>query len=652
MLAAADGCGGDEVAEAQVDGVRPGWLRGVDDVAWGSMSHAFGTAEDVPGLLAGLAEPDPGKAWDNFERLRETVRHQGGTTMPAAAAVPFLIRGAAEAGLHHRGALLGLAADAGRRNYFGQDDRAQLLVVGGGGADHQVYDVSGSPVVAAIHAARAALAANVPALLELLGDGDPDVRAHAAYAVSALPIPQPEVEAALARRLAAEAEPGVRAALILARATLGPVDAEPLWSDPGNPADVRFAAAVVWLGSTPAPPPDALLDLLATPETEEWLARVPWCAHEYYRPEAAEWLVKLLNAPGPQAGLVRRLPHGVPATTAAYHVAARWRSAYGEMMTVLGDHLAHPDPDVVRAAARCLADAGAVPAEVADRLAEVVGHDDREARGWATVALANRGDARAVAPLATLLRAPEPPWGDALPPMGVNGLTLRLRAHAGELLPAVIHYLTTGGWAYTELGLIDGLIEWGEAAAPAVDALCRRLSDEAAVRALGAIGPAAARAVPLLDTTTPAGAWARWRITGERAEETAAALAEARAMHLLADLGPAAAPHLGTIRQCLAEGGEWTRVEAAGALWRATGEADEAVRAFADVLRTRWLGVFGPRHATIARYAAEIGPAARPLRGFLARFLDRDGRVEGIAQEQRWQALARRALASIDDPGA
>jgi hypothetical protein len=71
-----------------VDVGRPAWLHGVDDVPWSEMSHAFGPAHDVPGLLAGLA-------------------------------------------------------------------------------------------------ARAAIDAHVPTLLELLGDGDADVRANAAYALSA-----------------------------------------------------------------------------------------------------------------------------------------------------------------------------------------------------------------------------------------------------------------------------------------------------------------------------------------------------------------------------------------------------------------------------------------------------------------------------------
>jgi hypothetical protein len=75
------------------------------------------------------------------------------------------------------------------------------------------------------------------------------------------------------------------------------------------------------------------------------------------------------------------------------------------------------------------------------------------------------------------------------------------------------------------------------------------------------------------------------------------------------------------------------------------------VRAFAEVLERPMLGRFGPRRAAIAEYAAEIGPPARAVRGFLTSFLESDQRVRGIAWDQRWQALARRALARIDDRG-
>jgi hypothetical protein len=145
------------------------------------------------------------------------------------------------------------------------------------------------------------------------------------------------------------------------------------------------------------------------------------------------------------------------------------------MVAVIAAHLDHHDPEVVRVAARQPAAAGEVPTAVADRLAAVLDHDDREVRAWATITLAHRGDARAVASLAGPCRLP----------------------------------------------------------------------NEQAARALGTIGPAAALAAPLIDVTKPVGLWARWRITGERTAETAAALAAretAESMRLLAELGPAAAP--------------------------------------------------------------------------------------------------------------
>jgi hypothetical protein len=65
-------------------------LAGLDDVRWKELSHAYGTAEDTPGLLRRLAL---GQADDDtWEALVSSLTHQGTVYDASAAAAPFLIR--------------------------------------------------------------------------------------------------------------------------------------------------------------------------------------------------------------------------------------------------------------------------------------------------------------------------------------------------------------------------------------------------------------------------------------------------------------------------------------------------------------------------------------------------------------------------------
>jgi len=66
-------------------------LRGLDAVDWGSLSHAFGPADNVPGLLRGLISEDADVRWAAYDELTNTVWHQGTVYSVSAHVVPFLI---------------------------------------------------------------------------------------------------------------------------------------------------------------------------------------------------------------------------------------------------------------------------------------------------------------------------------------------------------------------------------------------------------------------------------------------------------------------------------------------------------------------------------------------------------------------------------
>ncbi len=64
----------------------PGVLTDLDTVDWAGLTHAYGSAEDIPGVLRAKAAGDP-EAWSG----RDTFVHQG-TRFPATApAVPLLL---------------------------------------------------------------------------------------------------------------------------------------------------------------------------------------------------------------------------------------------------------------------------------------------------------------------------------------------------------------------------------------------------------------------------------------------------------------------------------------------------------------------------------------------------------------------------------
>jgi hypothetical protein len=400
----------------------------VDEVDWGRFYHAYGAADDVPDLLRALSAPDQQHASASLSTLWNRVRHQGGSSAPLALAVPFLLRAAADRAVHNRAQLLLLAAEAGHRNHFGGDRREDLLQVEDP-PEEAGFDVSGYPAGRTLQAARDALTAGAPLLTGLLGDPDPAVRAHAAYALATSASPPSRARHDLRARLAVEREPPVRISLVLAVTQLAVEQADDpgivawtqqLWTSQGNPADVRLAGALAWLCATQARPPAALLDLLtalAGAPAAQWLQDVPWPGNIGYHGGLAAWLVSFLGD-DPQvqaqltASLITRPGHVVAASAcrAAHDVARVWRARTDEMLGLLAGCLGHRDRTVHVAAIRLLARSGAVPARVADPVATVLDDDDPELLAWAAATLAHRGDARAVGSLTELLTRTECPW--------------------------------------------------------------------------------------------------------------------------------------------------------------------------------------------------------------------------------------------------
>lgn len=70
----------------------PDGLDGLDGRPWTDLSHAYGSAEDLPELLRTVAGADEGAAQDPLSTLHESVLHQG-TVYSASAEVVRSWRG-------------------------------------------------------------------------------------------------------------------------------------------------------------------------------------------------------------------------------------------------------------------------------------------------------------------------------------------------------------------------------------------------------------------------------------------------------------------------------------------------------------------------------------------------------------------------------
>ncbi|MFI1584673.1 hypothetical protein [Embleya sp. NPDC020630] len=290
-------------------GVREGLVY--ERVPWDRFAHAYGSAADVPELLEGLRSGDAAVAADCLSSLAGSVCHQGTRYAPAALAVPFLLRIAADRTTHPRVGVLFLAAGAARDGYGGAAPRAGLLRVGG---DHMRFDTGAYREDWTVRAARAAIAADAHIPIALLDDSDPEVRMGAAHVLSTAAHSAERISVALHERLRGEGAPQVRAGLVLAIAQLAHQhrheDAAALthahWANPAHPLVVRASAALAWLGLVDDPAPDDLrtiLEAISADELDRLAGELPWL-----------WSLAHHGGVGAKAVLRRMLDPNIPAT--------------------------------------------------------------------------------------------------------------------------------------------------------------------------------------------------------------------------------------------------------------------------------------------------------------------------------------------------
>ncbi|OKJ73610.1 hypothetical protein AMK31_32535 [Streptomyces sp. TSRI0107] len=241
-------------------------LAGLDAIDWAELSHAYGEADDVPGQLRALCDPDAEVRGKALHALYGNIFHQGSRYEASAVAVPFLARLAADSALPGRADVVGLLAAlavgydeahlpdgvdvAGWRREiaeFAAQDREELLAgydawvaaapdegeravreMRRATFDFELHLSAGQAELRAYDAVRGELAG----LAALLDDPDPAVRAATAHLLAWFPEEAAHTLPGLLRLAGEEREPAVRATAIVAAGLIANAD-----TDTGTDAD-------------------------------------------------------------------------------------------------------------------------------------------------------------------------------------------------------------------------------------------------------------------------------------------------------------------------------------------------------------------------------------------------------------------------------
>ena len=636
-------------------------FTGIDDVDWASMRHAYGSAEDVPGLLRGLASADPGERESALDGMYGSVHHQGAVYDSTLACVPFLLALAAREEVRDRGGIVEL-----------------LMSIGEAGGARSAQ-------------AGAAVRAGAEVFVELVGDRDTGVRRAAPTALVRFLDEPARVLAVLRQRITVERNDGVLLALVEslglftrlhgghgteAVGQLATLSAPPF--DPG----LRLAALGQLALSAPEHRPADLVPTVVALLRERSARRTgrAQCS-DFLAADTLTSHLRRLRPSDEEGSQLLRTVHlalddrvddriallngqlSSPAPTdrcnAVWMSAGlfrEWRADYTEPVTLVGRQLGADEDRLREAASAVLEDLFVLAAPAADDLFALVTARPEvrvrvRERGVSTVgsplnALARTGDPRAIPVLAELLADPAAPddLGHTIAHLGRAAASLApaLRARLAGVrldLPDAYDRAVPLLSALTALG--DG------AATPEVLRVLRVLHEipaglglnerqrgwltERAIEALGAFGAAARDSAPvlrgLLDSEHAVrAAGALWSVEGDaegNVEGDADAVLpvllreltgehwrrRAAAAEVLARLGPAARVAVpGLLRLCESEE-VWERTRAACALWLITGDADPVV----PVLRSAWTRNRYTR-GTIAACLLAMGPAAAPLR--------------------------------------
>lgn len=652
-------------------------FRGIDEVDWASMEHAYGSAADVPELLRGLASRHPHEREAALDGMYGAVHHQGDVYDSTLACIPFLFGLLRHPGLPDRGGVVELLASIGG----GDVDDAPAEPDGEGSGRPGDDEHPGGPDTEDrpddnYTAARAAIRSGAAVFLDLVTDADPEVRRSVPTPLVRFSEAPGRLLPLLIRRLTDEHDEGVRLALVeglglFARLHPGlsapAVDLLATLCAPPHEPGLRLAA----LGQLALRAPDRLpADLVSTvvellhtrsrhfrpsgeptrTSTDTLLGRL-----RRMRPadeEGAQLLRTLHSALGARTGdRIALLKGQLSSTDTADRCNAvwmsaglfrEWRAAYAEPVALIGEQLASDEERLRQAAVSVLEFLFGLAEPAADRLAALVASDqDSWGRGTATLggplrALARAGDPRAVPPLTEVLRHRVVPneTGHTVRHLGPAALPLAplLRERLADV---PLDDADTFGRAAPLLSAL-GALRYA-AAVPEVLRLLQgaprdlRLRDslvEALAEALVAFGPAAREAVPVLrgllsGESAVAAAAALWSVEGDaeavlppllRALDLPGSAGGSRpAVSALARMGSDAGVALPRLRSLTDSADLWERTAAACAVWDIGADPEPVLPVFRDAWRQNPYA-----RGTITACLVRMGDAGSPAHDLVA----------------------------------
>jgi HEAT repeat protein/plasmid stability protein len=627
-------------------------LENLDDIDWSRLSHAYGPATDVPGWIRDLASA--GDVEGALYGLYASIVHQGTVYDASARVVPFLIELLQTDGVPTKPQILNLLACLGSGSGYEKDVRNARKAVGRGTA---LY-------------------------VRLLQASERDIRMTAPF-VLATCIDSPALaEEGLIRGIARESDSRIKASMIIGLVRLWrhvpAADAERrdvlanLWS-PNQAPVVRLAAA---LGSTELEmePADTAVIVESAAAGLSDFPDPPWSVNEAVTAlsratqatpaERRQLLAKLLDHADPKIAS--------PALYAIETVCRTERFAAPHFAATFARLLRHTDLDIRRESARMLVELAPFVGDVLDGIV----HDalaDPETRVYGVMVLAKRGDPRAIPLLQAMLEDSE------TRSHGFYALDafLRFGSEATALVPTLRYLLGEKSDSYPRL--LDMLGAIGPGAGAATTAVIAALASPHpftrfhAAKALGQIEPPAADALPALATAVTDSdprvrahaAFSLWQLGGPyhlAARTLVDVIAEnrqsaaqagywgcANAAEFLGRLVPPVQEAVPLLVELLHHWHNAVTVRAAQALWRLTGQADQALPVLLRELKR------SPEGLLALECLEEMGPLAITAVPILRKALTIDAVVDDyhwtdriIELEDSFRTAAARVLEGLE----
>ncbi|MFG2774552.1 HEAT repeat domain-containing protein [Streptomyces sp. NPDC048350] len=554
-------------------------LTGIEEVDWASLGHAYGPADDVPGMLRGLASPDPGERELALDGMYGAVHHQGDVYDSTLACIPFLLELVADPEVQDRGGIVELLTSIGGIDLSGEEELDEL------DPDDEDFIPAANYAMAA-----AAVAAGADVFLGLVGDPDPEVRLAAPCALASLHPDPARVLTLLRERLTVERDTEVRLALVeavgrIARRHESLRDETVDWlgwlTRAAQAPGLRLAALAQLARCAPGEVPDDVVERVTRLLDEVRTAPPEPASPESTRPstptlvgQVRELFEERSGRPTPWTDELMRTLHTALDDRVEDRIALIlaqlrspdrcqradaiwlsgglirvWRGGYEEVVRLIGTQLADPDPRLREAATSFLEGlfelTGPATDALAARLTSRPGRPERpeweewaepecpsgaaDVRGRALLALARSGDARAVPLLARALVEPEvrrdllyavPTLGPAAAPLAP---LLRRRLARVDLDDRLYEHAAP---LLHALASVRGVQAMPEVLRVLRGAPSNRRDwvQEAALRTLAAFGPPAREAIPdaraLLESESAAvsaqAALTLWSVEGDR----------------------------------------------------------------------------------------------------------------------------------------